>query len=139
MKTSKNVLLGLCERLESRGAFDNQLICSIMKIFENGSEKKFQLWAMNEYRTCATYVKQQRLGLAPPNSITYKSICQDAVDEYHSLVDSKRSGSQKHDEPTLPNAYAAEITKTIHNTLKQKNFSQISSTSTASTSAHIDM
>ena len=54
------------------------------------------------------------------------------------LVDSKRwepSGSQKHDEPTLPKAYVAEITKTIQNALRQKEFSQISSpTSTASIS-----
>ena len=71
-------------------------------------------------------------------SISYESICQDAVNEYRSLVDSKRwgpGGSQKHDEPTLPKAYAAEITKTIQNALRQKEFSQISSpTSTASTS-----
>ena len=136
-------ILDLCERLESGGAFDNQLICSIMKIFENASDKKFQLWAMNEYRACANYVKQQRLGLTPPTSITYESICQDAVNEYRSLVDSKRwgpSGSQKYDEPTLPKAYAAEITKTIQNALKQKEFSQVSSpTSTASTSKPIDM
>ena len=32
-------ILDLCESLESRGAFDNQLICSIMKIFENVSDK----------------------------------------------------------------------------------------------------
>ena len=81
-------VLGSCERLESGGAFDNHLICSIMKIFENASDKKFQLWAMNEYRTSANYVKQQRLGLTPPTSITYESICQDAVNEYQSLVDS---------------------------------------------------
>ena len=36
-------ILGLCERLESGGAFDNQLICWIMKIFKNASDKKFQL------------------------------------------------------------------------------------------------
>ena len=83
-------VLGLCERLESGWAFNNQLICSIMKIIENASDKNFKLWAMNEYRTCATCVKQQRLGLTPPNSITYESICQDAVNEYRSLVDSKR-------------------------------------------------
>ena len=73
-----------------------------MKIFENASDKKFQLWAMNEYRTCANYAKQQRLGLTLPTSITYESICQDAANEYLSLVDSKSwgpSGSQKHDEP----------------------------------------
>ena len=114
-----------------------------MRIFENASDKKFQLWAMNEYRTCATYVKQQRLGLTPPNSITYESICQDALNERCSLVDFKwwgPSGSQKHDKPTLQKAYAAEITKAIHNTLNQKDFSQISSpTSTASTSTPIGM
>ena len=80
------IVLGLCERLESEGAIDNELICSIMKIFENALDKKFQLWAMNENRTCSTYVKQQRIGLTPPISITCKRICQYAVNEYHSLV-----------------------------------------------------
>ena len=115
------VISQLAERLDSAGAFEPQLLCSIMKIFEHAKDERFRLWAMSKYKECANYNKELRFG-SNPTTMTYEEICQDAVTEYKSLVDSKRwtvEDQTSKEEPSLPKSYLSQIKQSVADQLKQ--------------------
>ena len=119
-------ILQYSERLYCAGAFEDDLLCDILRIFEEATDGKFRLWAMNQYRECKDYVKSRRLGKKTSVAFTYDDICEKAVSEYQDLVDSGRwelKGVEKNtEEPELPKSYKAEITSAV-----KKAFNQTSS------------
>ena len=59
--------------------------------------------------------------------ITYESLLQEATQEYHDLVYSKRwelstSKEKSHDQPSPPKAYTVGIEESINKALKQVDF-----------------
>ena len=88
-------ILELSERLDSAGAFEANLICKIVRIFEQTSDKHFELWAMSKYKDCADFVKGlqvsgQDMTDSSSWTITYEQLTQEAVKEYRDLVDASR-------------------------------------------------
>jgi len=111
------VILMHSERLECAGAFEDDLLCDILRIFEDSTDQFFKIWAMKEYCECQDFIKCKRLCKTPVRIFTYDSICEEAVNEFHSLVDSSRwelKGIQKSEEPELPKTYKAEIKTAIN-------------------------
>ena len=85
-------ILVLAERLDSAGAFEPSLLCTIARIFTLSTEKKFEFWAIEMYRKCMAYVKM--ICVNDPDTvdtkITYESIIVEAQEEYRSLYHSKQ-------------------------------------------------
>ena len=121
------------ERLDSAGAFEPELLCSIAKIFESTSEKRFELWAMQRYDECAKYVRKTKVTDANElvregSVITYNELTRDTSQQYRDLVEAGRYGPALKNtgpkEPTLPAAYKAAITQSVTEALKQSPFHQ---------------
>ena len=123
-------ILVLAEWLDSGGAFNDQLLCTIMRIYEGASDEKFRLWAMNGYKTCSDFIKRKRLGMTT-TQITYQDICREADMEYQALIDSNRwslKAPAKSNKPGLPKAYVAQIEKSVTQAIKQAGLTQVSKT-----------
>ena len=128
-------ILELCERLDSAGAFEANLLCKIVRIFEQTSDKRFELWAMSKYKECADFVKGlqvsgQDMTDSSSWTITYEQLTQEAVKEYRDLVDASRWSpgvpDKKNGEPSLPQAYAAAIRKSVSDALQHVKFQSTS-------------
>ena len=116
-------ILDLSDRLDCAGAFDDDLLCNIIGIFEKATDKKLSLYAMNEYAKCKEYIQHKRLGTTPPVKFDYKSICNKTLDKYRELKESDRwelSGIDKDSsqEMQLPKAYEAAM-QALNATIEQ--------------------
>ena len=86
------ILVG-SERLESARAFDPEHLGYITRIFEDTSDSRFRLWAIQKYKEVKEFIKKlSECGmyvLSQEDLITYESLVQEATREYRDLVDSK--------------------------------------------------
>ena len=82
------------ERLESAGAFKPEHLGYIIRIFEDTSDSRFRMWAIQKYKDVIEFIKKLRVCdmdvLSQEDLITYESIVQEATQEYRDLVYSKR-------------------------------------------------
>ena len=82
------------ERLESTGAFKPEHLGCINCIFEDTSDSRFCLWAIQKYKEVTEFINKLRVCdmdfLSQEDLITYESLLQEATQEYRDLVDSKR-------------------------------------------------
>ena len=116
----------LSERLDSAGHFNPELLSAIRKIFEQGTDRQFELWAINKSEKIHDYLGELRV--TDPDQMTtklsYTSLCREATAKYRDLVAGNRyrpaegSGSIK-GEPVLPKAYTAAIEKSVSSALKK--------------------
>ena len=101
------------KRLESDGVFKPEHLGYITRIFEDTSDSRFCLWAIQKYKEVTDFIKRLRVCdmdvISQEDLITYDSLIQEATHEYHYLVDSKRSEpatskEKSPDQPSLPKA-----------------------------------
>ena len=82
------------ERLESARAFKPEHLGYITRIFEDNSDSRFRLWAIQKYKEVTEFIKKLRVCdmdvLSQEDLITYESLVQEATREYRYLVDSKQ-------------------------------------------------
>ena len=106
------------EHLESARAFKPEHLGYINRIFEDTSDSRFRLWAIQKYKEATEFIKRLCVCdmdvLSQEYLITYKSLVQEATREYRDLVDSKRwepatSTEKSQDQPLLPKAYTVAI------------------------------
>ena len=106
------------ERLESAGASKPEHLGYITRIFEDTSDSRFRVWAIQKYKQVTEFIKKlcvcDRDVLSQENLITYESLVQEATREYRDLVDSKRwepatSKEKSQDQPSIPKAYTVAI------------------------------
>lgn len=86
------VIIDKCERMDTAEAFSQELLCTIVRIFEAASERQFSDWEMKRYRETQVHVKETRFhgdlvayrnGLADSSTfITYQNLCSEAKTEY---------------------------------------------------------
>ena len=73
------------ERLESTGAFNSEHIQYITRIFEDISDSRFRLWAIQKYKEVTEFIKKLRVCdmdvLSQEYIITYESFVQEAMQE----------------------------------------------------------
>ena len=71
------------ERLESAGAFKPEHLGYITHIFEDTSDSRFRLWAIQNYKEVADFIKKLRVCdmdvLSQEDLITYESLVQEAT------------------------------------------------------------
>ena len=81
------------ERLESAGAFKPEQLGYITCIFEDTSDSRFRLWAIQKYKEVAEFIKKLFVCdmdvLSQEDLITYELLVQEVTREYRNLVDSK--------------------------------------------------
>ena len=82
------------ECLESAGAFKPEHLGYITRIFEDTSDSRFRLWAIQKYKEVTEFIKKLRVCdmdvLSQEDLTTSESLVQEATREYRDLVDSKR-------------------------------------------------
>ena len=82
------------ELLESAWAFKPEQLGYITSIFEDTSDSRFRLWAIQKYKEVTEFSKKLRVYdmdvISQEDLITYESLVQEATQEYHYIVDSKR-------------------------------------------------
>ena len=82
------------ECLESAGAFKPEHLGYITCIFEDTSDSRFRLWAIQMYKEVTDFIKKLCVCgmdvISQEDFITYESLVQEATREYRDLVDSKR-------------------------------------------------
>ena len=119
------------EGLESAGALKPEHLGYIIRIFEDTSDSRFRLWAIQKYKQVTGFIKKLRVCdmdvLSQEDLITYESLVQEATREYRDLVDSKRwepsTRKEKYKyQPSLPKAYNVAIEQSINKALKQVDF-----------------
>ena len=124
------------ERLESSEAFKPEHQGYITHIFEDMSDSRFCLWATQKYKEVTEIIKKLHVCdmdvLSQKDLITYEFLVQEATQEYHDLVDSKRwepatSKEKSQYQPSLPRAYNVAIEQSINKDLKQVYFSSLRS------------
>ena len=115
------------ERLESAGVFKPEHLCYRIRIFEDTSESRFRLWAIQKYKQVTYFLKKLCVCdmdvLSQEDLITYESFVQEATREYRDLVDSKRwepaaSKEKSQDKASLSKAYNVAIEQSINKVLK---------------------
>ena len=121
-------ILSLCARLDNTGAFDQEPLCSICRVFENSSERQLQDWAHRVYRDCTKQVKSLRfnndLALfkskppSPDDFITYDSLCTEAKQEYRELIASNRYGPASKPGKNDSVAFQAAVNNAVTSALK---------------------
>ena len=81
------------ERLESAGAFKPEHLGYINRIFEDTSDSRFRLWAIQKYKDVTEFIKKLCVCdmdvILQEDLITYDSLVQEAAREYRYIVDSK--------------------------------------------------
>ena len=81
------------ERLESAGDFNPEHLGYITRIFEDTSDSRFRLWAIQKYKDVMEFINKLRVCdmdvISQEDIITYESLVQEATQEYRDLVDSK--------------------------------------------------
>ena len=119
------------ERIEIAWAFKHECLGYITRIFEDTSDSRFHLWAIQKYKEVTEFIKKLRVCdmdvLSQEDLITYESLVQEATREYRDLVDSKgwepaTSKEKSQDQTLLPKAYTVVIEQSINKALKQVNF-----------------
>ena len=119
------------ERLESAGAFNPEHLGYITRIFEDTSDSRFRLCAIQKYKEVTEFIKKLSVCdmdvLSQEDLITYEYLLQETTREYRDLVDSKRwepdtSKEKSQDQPSLPKAYTVAIEQSINKALKQVDF-----------------
>ena len=119
------------ERLERAAAFKPEHLGYIMRIFEDTSDSRFHLWAIQKYKQVTEFIKKHRVCdmdvLSQEDLITYESLVQEATREYRDLVDSKQwepatSKEKSQDQTSLPKAYTVANEQSINKALKQVDF-----------------
>ena len=119
------------ERLESAGEFKTEHIGYITRIFDDNSDSRFRLWAIQKYKEVTEFPKKLRVCdmdvLSQENIIIYESLVQEATRKYLNLVDSKQwepatSKEKSRDQPSLTKSYTLSIEQSINMDLKQVNF-----------------
>ena len=79
------------ERLESAGAFKPEHLVYITRIFEDTSESRFRVWAIQKYKEVTEFIKKLCVCdmdvLSQECIITYESLVQEATREYRDLLD----------------------------------------------------
>ena len=82
------------KRLESYRAFKPEHLGYINRIFEDNSDSRFCLWAIQKYKEVVEFIKKLRVYnmdvISQEDLIPYESLVQEATREYRYLVDSKR-------------------------------------------------
>ena len=82
------------ERLESAGDFKPEHLVYITSIFEDTSDSRFCLWAIQKYKEVTKFIKKLRVCdmdvISQEDLITYESLVKKVTREYRDLVDSKR-------------------------------------------------
>ena len=113
------------DRLESSWDFKPEHLGYITHIFEDTSDSRFCLWAIQKYKEVTEFIKKLRACdmdvLSQEDLIIYESLVQEATREYRNLVDSKRwepatSKEKSQDQPSLPKAYTVAIEQSINKT-----------------------
>ena len=71
------------ERLESAGAFNPEHLGYIIRIFEDTSDSRFRLWAIQKYKEVTEFIRKLRVCdmdvLSQEDLITYESLVQQAT------------------------------------------------------------
>ena len=71
------------ERLESAGAFKPEHLGYITRIFEDTSDSRFRLWAIQKYKEVMQFIKKLRVCymdvLSQEDIIIYDSLVQEAT------------------------------------------------------------
>ena len=115
------------ERLGIAGAFKPEHLGYITCIFEDTSDSRFRVWDIQKYKEVTDFIKKLRVCdmdvISQEDLITYKSLVQEATQEYRNLVDSNRwepatSKEKSQDQPSLPKAYSVTIKSSINKALK---------------------
>ena len=115
----------------SAGAFKTENLGYTTHIFEDTSDSRFHLWAIQKYKEVAEFIKKLRVCymdiISQEDIITYESLVQEAIQEYRNIVDSKRwelatSKEQSPDKPSLTKAYTVAIEQLINKYLKKVDF-----------------
>ena len=87
-------ILVYAERLESAGVFKPEHLRYITHIFEDTSDSRFRLCAIQKYKEVTEFIKKLRVCdmdvLSQEDLITYESLVQEATRECRDLVDSKQ-------------------------------------------------
>ena len=82
------------EHLKSAGDFKPEHLGYINSIFEDTSDSRFRLWAIQKYNEVTEFIKNLCVCdmdvLSQDDLITYEYLVQEATREYRNLVDSKR-------------------------------------------------
>ena len=118
------------ERLDSAQAFEPDLLCKIVKVYETSTEPRFQQWAYGKYQECTKYVDALRVNDASVISlplVTYKLLGTESNKQYRNMLASDRWSpalTKKPDSPTLPTAYQAMFQQAFAAALQQGGFSQ---------------
>ena len=106
------------ERLESAGAFKPEHLGYITCIFEDTSDSRFRMWAIQKYKEVTEFIKKlcvcDMYVISQEDIITYESLVQEATREYRYIVDSKQwkpanSKEKSQEQPSLPKAYMVSI------------------------------
>ena len=115
------------ERLESAGDFNPEHLGYITRIFEDTSDSRFYLWAIQKYKEVTEFIKKLCVCdmdvISKEDLKTYESLVQEATREYRDLVDSKRwepaTSKEKYQyQPSLRKAYTVVIEQSIKKALK---------------------
>lgn len=118
------------ECLDSAQAFEPDLLCKIVKVYETSTEPRFQQWAYDKYQECTKYVNALRVNNAAViglPTVTYKILCKESNKQYCNMLASDQWShalTKKLDSPTLPTAYQAMLQQTFTAALKQGDFLQ---------------
>ena len=119
------------ERLESSRAFKPEHLGYIIRIFEDTSDSRFRLWDIQKYKEVTEFINKVHvcdMDVIPQEYlITYKSLVQEATQEYLNIVDSKRwepatIKEKSQDQPSLPKSYNVAIDQSINKDLEQVDF-----------------
>ena len=82
------------ELLESDGSFNPDNLGYIICIFQDISDSRFHLWKTQKYKDVMEFIKKfclcDKYVMQPNYIITYGYLVQEAMCEYHIIVDSKR-------------------------------------------------
>ena len=99
------------ERIESDRSFKPEHLGYITRIFEDTSDSRLRLWAIQRYKEVTEFIKKLCVCdmdvISQEYIITYESLVQEATREYRDLVDSKRweqatSKEKSQEQPSLP-------------------------------------
>ena len=124
-------ILVYSESLESSGAFKPDHLGYTTRIFEDTSDSRFRLWAIQKYKEVTGFIKKRCVYdmdvISQEDLITYESFVQEATQEYRDFVYSKRwetttSKEKSQYQPSLPKAYTVDIEKSINKALNQVDF-----------------
>ena len=119
------------ELLDSARSFKPVHLGYTTCIFQDTSDSRFCLWAIQKYKDFTDFIKKLcvcDMNFIPPQRlITYKPLVLETICEFHDLVDLKQwepvTGKEKSkDQASISKAYTVEVDQLVNKALKKFDF-----------------